>query len=77
VRLREGSVTAQGIALLENAFAAAPDSIGIGADLAEAYLVTGRAIDARQTIHAALDRRPDDRRLLRLKAIAEENAGVD
>jgi Flp pilus assembly protein TadD len=60
-----------GIALLERAFGAEPESVGFGDDLAQAYLVVGRISDARATITEALEHRPDDERLLRLRAEAD------
>jgi tetratricopeptide (TPR) repeat protein len=50
----------------EEAFARAPDLIGLAADLAESYLDQGRLEAAAETIAAGLKRQPGNRRLLEL-----------
>ena len=67
----EGRIDA-GIAHLEAAFAAEPDGVGYGADLALAYLVVGRKRNALDVIAKALEHQPENERLLELERRALE-----
>jgi len=54
--------------LLEHAFEAEPDGVGIGADLALGYAEQERFDDARAAVGRALEHRPGDERLLGIQA---------